>query len=368
MSYSTSYYNASNIIILLLLSFFTISITLVGMDSEAISSVASVLTYSIVGFLIIFYFNQYGAKSKIDKRLILLSLLAAWVGVRAINLYGVGLLFQALFLFAGALVLSNLNFYNKISGAIFLGGLVYVFLALTHFFVNPIFTNTNYIGVCGLIFCVSFFSRQTKICYLLSFICFLIVFFSGTRSALLGLVFAYFVYKIFSQKTSVKIFSLILLMVVTFVFFNNGYYDYLNSDSFAKLILDKTGKRLESGRFEIWNSIFSNMSFQDYIFGLGGGTNYEQIIGSKLSAHSGYVYIISSYGIVGLILFILASLFSLINLFKNGYYFSFLLFVALLFREFFEVTLLHNSFPIALFFWAFLSNGYLDMNKRFSEI
>lgn len=368
MSYQTNFYSSSNVIVLLILSFLTISISLVGLSYEPLVVLARGMTYSLTGFLILCYLYQGGFNVKIEKGLFFFFLLVCWVGARAKNIYGLGLFLQTLLLFLSAFVLRNLNFSFKIDKAILIGAFFYTLMAFIHFFVTPIFANSNYIGVCGLIFLVIFFSKQTKIFYIFSLMCLGFIVLSGTRSAILGLVVGYFLFKIFNLQKALRYLSLLFLIVVTILFFKSGFYDYLNSEDFAQLVIDKTGKRLESGRFEIWELIFSNMSFSNYIIGLGGGTNYEAIIGSKLSAHSGYVYIISSYGIVGLFLFAMASIFSIIRLFKKGYYFSFLLFVALLFREFFEVTLLHNSFPIALFFWAFLSNGYLDQFRLSSGI
>lgn len=360
MSYQTNFYSSSNVIVLLILSFLTIAISLVGLSYEPLVVLARGMTYSLTGFLILCYLYRGGFNVKIEKSLFFFFLLVCWVGVRAKNIYGLGLFLQTLLLFLSAFVLRNLNFSFKVDKAILIGAFFYTLMAFIHFFVTPIFANSNYIGVCGLIFLVIFFSKQTKFFYIFSLMCLGFIVLSGTRSAILGLVVGYFLFKIFNLQKALRYLSLFFLIVITILFFKSGLYDYLNSEDFAQLVIDKTGKRLESGRFEIWELIFSNMSFSNYIVGLGGGTDYEAIIGSKLSAHSGYVYIISSYGIVGLFLFAMASLFSIIRLFKNEYYFSFLLFVALLFREFFEVTLLHNSFPIALFFWAFLSNGYLD--------
>lgn len=369
MSYQTNFYSSSNVIVLLILSFLTIAISLVGLSYEPLVVLARGMTYSLTGFLILCYLYRGGFNVKIEKSLFFFFLLVCWVGVRAKNIYGLGLFLQTLLLFLSAFVLRNLNFSFKVDKAILIGAFFYTLMAFIHFFVTPIFANSNYIGVCGLIFLVIFFSKQTKFFYIFSLMCLGFIVLSGTRSAILGLVVGYFLFKIFNLQKALRYLSLFFLIVITILFFKSGLYDYLNSEDFAQLVIDKTGKRLESGRFEIWELIFSNMSFSNYIVGLGGGTDYEAIIGSKLSAHSGYVYIISSYGIVGLFLFAMASIFSIIRLFKKGYYFSFLLFVALLFREFFEVTLLHNSFPIALFFWAFLSNGYLDQLKlsRFSS-
>ena len=364
MQFSRNHYNSSNILIIVLLSCFTTSISLVGLDSDVLSTIARILTYIVVIFLLVLNFYPTYSQSNIENRFVFLLLLAVWVGMRASNLYGIGLFFQALLLFLGALALSNINFFNKIDKALYVGGVAYICLAFAHFLISPIFLNTNYIGACGLLFCVYFLSRKTRTCNFFAIGCLLFILLSGTRSALLGLMLSLFIYYAFTQKFIIKYFILLLILVLTLFFLQQGYFDYLNSDSFAELVLNKTGKRIESGRFDIWMSIFSQMNLTDYIIGLGGGLDYEQIIRSKLSAHSGYVYIISSYGIIGLLLFSLASLFSLVHLFQKGYFYSFLLVTALLFREFFEVTLLHNSFPIALFFWAFLSNGYLDKNKQ----
>lgn len=360
MNYQENFYNSSNIIILIVLSFLTLSISLVGLVYEPLVILARAMAYSSVVFLIIFYLYKSDFIFKFEGNLFFLFLLVIWVGLRTNNIYGLGLLLQTIFLFLGAFILRNINFMYKVDKALVIGAFLFLFIASTHFFVTPVFNNTNYIGVCGLIFFVIFASRQTKFFYILAFLCLILIFLSGTRSAILGLVVGYFLFKIFNFKGLLRFFLIFSLVIICILFFNSGYYDYLNSDAFAQAVIDKTGKRLESGRFEIWDLIFSRMDFFDYMFGLGGGTNYESILGSKLSAHSGYVYIISSYGVVGLFLFLMASILSLIELFRNKYYFSFLLFVALLFREIFEVTLLHNSFPIALLFWVFISNGYLD--------
>lgn len=64
--------------------------------------------------------------------------------------------------FLSAFVLRNLNFSFKVDKAILIGAFFYTLMAFIHFFVTPIFANSNYIGVCGLIFLVIFFSKQTK--------------------------------------------------------------------------------------------------------------------------------------------------------------------------------------------------------------
>lgn len=362
MNYRLENYKISNFFVLLSLCFLTISISLVGLAYEPLVILARILTYSLT-IILIFYFFATGREIKIDIRLIFLITLFFWVGIRSSNAYGLGLLLQTLLLLTSTTILSKINLAYKVNKAILVGGLLYVALALIHLFYQPIFLNSNYVGVCGLIFSVFFLSKKTNIFYILAIICFSIMIASGTRSAILGLVLAYILYKILNQKPLMRIVSLFVIILTLVIFFKSGVYDYINSDSFAQLVIDKTGKRLESGRGDIWNLILSKMEFSDYIFGLGGGVSYENIIGSKLSAHSGYIYILSSYGLIGLFLFLSACIASIINFIKNSYYFSFLLFIALLFREFFEVTLLHNSFPIALFFWAFLSNGYLDRLK-----
>lgn len=360
MKYLKKNFNISNLVLFFILVLFTCSISLIGFNNESIISIARISTYSLAVFLIILFLSTTTTSIKIDNRILFFFFLIFWVGLRAENLYGLGLLFQTFLLFSSMLILKNINIENHFHKAMLCGGLLYLTLCFINFYYFQVFYNTNYIGLCGLIFFIYFLSLRSKygICLAIFSLIFIII--SGTRSALLGIIFAYVIYKILNQNSVNRWLLIFLFISLLLVFFNSSYYSYLISDDFAQFVFDKTGKRLESGRFDIWYEIFSKMNFFDYIFGLGGGLSYEEIIGAKLSAHSGYVYILSSYGIFGLFLFMSCVTYSLIKLYKNSYFFSFILFVALLFREFFEVTLLHNSFPVALLFWAFLSNGYLD--------
>lgn len=364
MSYQLETYDSSlklsvTFICLILLS----SLVLVGSNLEVLSIVSKFATYSVVILLFLIYLSKVHRTYSLDWKIFFLSLLSIWMGVRSINIYGFGLFIQSFLLLISCFFLYNFKKSFPIDTALNISGYFFIILSFTHFYIYPIFINTNYIGVCGLIFLVSFLSQKKIIPYFLSLICIIIIIFSGTRSVLLGILIAFFIYRVLKLGLKMRFFSLIALGAAIFLFIHYGVYDYLNSDSFAQLVIDKTGKRLESGRVEIWTLILARMDISDYIIGFGGGTNYINIIGSELSAHSGYIYILSSYGMVGLILFLAALLSTALSMLNQKYYYSFILFVALVFRELFEVTLIHNSFPIALFFWAFLSNGYIDRSK-----
>ena len=226
MNYSNNHYNSSSILIITLLSCFTISISLVGLDSETLNTIAKISTYSVVVFLLVLNSYPGYSQNKIKIQFIFLFLLALWVGLRTMNEYGFGLFIQAMLLFLGALALSNLNFFSKISKAIFIGGVTYIFLASIHFLISPIFLNTNYIGACGLLFCVYFLSKKTKICYFLSLICLFFIIFSGTRSVLLGLFIAAFIYYALTQKNIVKYCLLLLLSILMLFFWQQGYFNY----------------------------------------------------------------------------------------------------------------------------------------------
>ena len=54
MNYQENFYNSSNIIILIVLSFLTLSISLVGLVYEPLVILARAMAYSAVVFLIIF--------------------------------------------------------------------------------------------------------------------------------------------------------------------------------------------------------------------------------------------------------------------------------------------------------------------------
>lgn len=361
MIYQNDYYKSNNFFVNLLLFLLLLTIVFVGSVFNIFVDISKILVYLISIFFLIAGIGKYDiTASKFGIREFVYVIFFFWVLIRSNNLFGFGLAFQTFIVLMGMLFFANFNFSKNFNKCLFLVGLIYILVTFFNFYGKEFYYNTNYIGLCGLVFFICFISFKTKKAYFLALLCLVLIVLSGTRSALLAIIVSYIIYKILKSNKFLKLFICILLASCVFVFFKMGIYDYLNSDAFAQLLMEKTGKRLESGRVDIWTTIFSNMNYFEYIFGMGGGVDYTLLLGEKLSPHSNYVYLFSSYGFLGLLGFIFIALITAYDLYKKEYYYSFLLFIALLLRDFFEVTLVHNSFPMAFFVWAFISNGYLD--------
>lgn len=189
---------------------------------------------------------------------------------------------------------------------------------------------------------------------------------SGSRAVLLSAIFSYFiVYNIMKDKFGIVKFIKYIVFSFLIVFVINFSIDILNDINFYNdLFLDYTGKRLESGRFDIWLALFDSLSFSEWIFGKGGGVTVEDILNIKLSAHSTYVYLIFTYGFVGIILFLLVYFSILLKLNDEKYYISIYFSLALIIRDFFEVSLVHNNYPIAFFFWALFLTSSFEKSLR----
>lgn len=205
--------------------------------------------------------------------------------------------------------------------------------------------NLNFVSVVLMIFLCLFLSNFEfnfiKIVisiFSFSFLCYL-----ETRSVILGLFLGVFLVY-FPLTAVIIIFSLVVLF---FYLYQISFFD-TNTPFFLY-----NGKAFEQGRVVIWEKVLNSMNGTDHIWGLGGGVNYTTIIENHLSVHSGFLYIYSSYGIIGLILILLV-IYQVWNKYRKHSKFALIIFYTLIFREFFEVTLFSNNFPISIVFWSIL--------------
>jgi hypothetical protein len=122
-------------------------------------------------------------------------------------------------------------------------------------------------------------------------------------------------------------------------------------------LLSLTGKNFETGRGEIWLGILRSMTPIDYLLGGVDLQNLSELSGEggkQLSAHNGYISVLTSNGIMGLLLVLAMPIFLAITTPQKDSNLSrfFLSFIFAFFaREFFEVTIPGNNFPIAGLFW-----------------
>lgn len=178
---------------------------------------------------------------------------------------------------------------------------------------------------------------------------------SFTRSIILGIVIG-LIFVHFSIKSKFKLaLSASFLLAAAL-----GYYKY--HDEISNLyqgleLLTYTGKNLDTGRGDMWKGIINSMSASDIILGgfeLSKVPELTSPDGKTLSAHNGYLSILSSNGILGVIFAIALP----ITIIKTTYIKSsqtakiLAVYTVIFFtRELFEVSLHANNFPIAGTFW-----------------
>lgn len=126
------------------------------------------------------------------------------------------------------------------------------------------------------------------------------------------------------------------------------------------LAIQWTGKRLETGRVEIWEALLGRMSFAEILLGGGASSAHFTVFDATLSSHNGYLAVLLSYGLVGLSIAATLLVCVFRRLVRQELPFSAAMLVFFATRELFEVSLFMNSFPVALIFWSLVATGYLE--------
>lgn len=355
--------NSYTLYVILFVGIF-VSMYMVGEAGLGAAVFAKAVFYGFGAFLLFssIFKNVVVTKNRQFSFFFWFGMLVIWMFFRSENYYGMALASQFLLVMLFAIPYGGFSEVERAAfyQAVKLSTLFFLFVSIIHFFLYPVFANSNFWGAYCLFYLVvsaSIGGRFGRLCVFI-FLLFLVL--SGTRSAMLGAVVGGGVLLFLRIRLLYKIvfFLVFSIFIVSLYFF--GFIDYILSDDFSSAVAEHTGKRLESGRLQIWTSIFSSMKMQDWFFGIGGGFDLKSLIGLNLSAHSGYVYVLSSYGIVGLSVFLALSVTTLFFLCKKKWDYSFFLMVAFLIREFFETSLVNNNFPIAVMFWGVLASGALD--------
>jgi len=182
----------------------------------------------------------------------------------------------------------------------------------------------------------------------------LLIIISGGRSVLLGVVISYLLtYHFFSKEPGIgKSFKslLVLTLFLGLLLFGQDLIALISS--FDGYLLEYTGKRFESGRLDIWMALLNSLTPFEWLLGKGGGISAGSILNSKLSAHSTYIYILFTYGLIGLLLFFTVIFSCVRKLLAMNMYMSVFFVLCLFIRDAFEVSIINNSFSISVFFWV----------------
>jgi len=211
---------------------------------------------------------------------------------------------------------------------------------------------SNYIGAVAFIicacWCVVFFRKiNQKIFWTLTLI---ITGLTVTRSVFLGLAIG-LILSYYSFTSKRKLFITIII-VLTGVIFIAQYADDIIDLYYAYNLFSLTNKNFETGRLDLWISILSPMKSMDFILGgvdLSNLSNESAAQGAKVSAHNGYISDLVQSGILSMLLIITLGMVLVKRTYnKNNQYSKILttIIIAYFFREFFEVSIHANNFPI----------------------
>lgn len=188
-------------------------------------------------------------------------------------------------------------------------------------FFNHIRNFTDYMGICALssLFLVFFTSKYSQIFWLvISVLIFSVIFWSGSRSTLIGLVFSvFFIFLIIDNKLnnfikfiSIVFFSLYISYLFRVLDQGLGFFRSLERSVSGSL------NTITSFRLELYEKIL-NFIFLKPFFGYGGEAVRNHIVdirGMSLSqAHNFILQIILEFGLVGLTLLLIF----IIILFEN---------------------------------------------------
>ena len=346
------------------LGIFFICLLAIGSRYPILEVVGKITLFSCAIYCVIGKFVRDSFKLKLHDKFIALSifLMLLWFLIRTINIEGIRLYLQffLLIVFLYFLEIRLTGFKNIINLVVII---ISIISMLYYWDVYEFFLNPNVGGIISLcIGCCAFIVNGTKnrrfVIIVLTFILLLIW---NSRSVLIGIILSTCVIWIYKKYRFGKLLLISFFVTIPIlVYFLQGILDNYYTPNLDAIVLEYTGKNLDTGRLRIWSSIFQVMSFKSDLIGLGGGFNFWNLMDDKVSLHSGYIYLFASYGIIGLSLFSISVLLIILKCLKNKAYFSACLLLTFVFREFFEVTLVYNNMALALFFWGILAKGVLD--------
>lgn len=234
-------------------------------------------------------------------------------------------------------------------------------------------TNPNifgsYVGFCLFFLCLGLLSEQLFINKLLlsavGVICLVMIYNSGSRAILLGLLGALFTYAIWNSITRTKKrFQIYYLLVIGLLAGFVGLYLYIQILPFGA-VLDKisqelVGKTVYSPRLMIWLAILQKLS-EKPMFGYGPYYIPKNLIDTGYSAHNVYLQVALQSGFMGLaaLLTLLGSIWSSLwpGRQDNRVRLAGAFLVAIIIHQTFDVSLTQHNPAQALVMWLILGVG-----------
>lgn len=357
MNYDKSNHQTIQISVVCMLLF------LLFMNIPFIGMVANIFFWSTlsINFILFLYSHDWRWNIDIQHIYIIMSLLL-WMLIRAQNIYG--LKYFLLFSILMIIYLSNLTYRQISKEAILCLGILMIFFAIYVRITGNSVTNDNISALISAIVFILTLIRFTKYRFFIIIGGTFLLIFYGARSVILALVLSSIMI-FWVRKKYIRIRTLLIILTITI---SGGLYvlwDFLMSPEFNTFVFEATNKNFQSGRELIWGAVFENMHGIDWLIGLGGGINHQSLVPieySHFSLHSTYVFMLFHYGLIGLSLLLLLFYKILKELTDKRYYYSATIFFFFVLRDFFEITLINNQMAIAVLFWGWIANGWVDRN------
>lgn len=331
----------------------------------SISILGALIFWGLLSTYYCIYLKQSDWKPNINiSNWAIICFLILWMFVRAQNLYG----FKNFILLSFLLFInvSKIPYKNPSKNNIkFLFGLLIVF-ALFVRITGEAYSNRNYLAVIACVICILTYYKFPKKHIMIACISTVIFLLFGSRSVLLALSIAIMIlYSVVKLKIRLKTILLLLTIMIA-----SGLYivwDIIMSPEFNEFIFENTNKNFQSGRNLIWAAVFEYMKGIDWIIGVGGGIDHSIIVPERfelMSLHSTYIFMLFHYGIIGLGLLVILFYRLLNDLITKGYLYSALIFLFFILRDFFEITLINNHMAMAVLFWGWIANGWLERTNN----
>lgn len=167
--------------------------------------------------------------------------------------------------------------------------------------------------------------------------------------------YLYFKFKEQNNKIIKLMFVFFVLVLIFIIVLPN--LETIGSLDIHRLSAVYLGKRLETGRVDMWFELLDALK-NKYFLGYGTGIEPSMIDGRGLSAHNLYIQVLFQQGIIGLAL--LTFVFSIVEItllkFNNKEFSkaTSCIFLGLLARDFFEVSLIQNNIIISVTIWILI--------------
>lgn len=187
---------------------------------------------------------------------------------------------------------------------------------------------------------------------------------AGSRSAILAMLVSFIICIWLYYKNNIKQFFLICIVLLSIIFASSPlWWEYTETVQMKMEISQDTGDGIMSSRVSAWNERI-NEFYDSPILGCGFATvksDYSYRGDGLVEPGNGWLFILSSTGIITFLIFISLYFYIIFKLLKRYNYFSITIIILLIFMGIHlnaeGYSLSSGNFPF-LYFWLLLGLGY----------